>query len=137
MRKPILCLDFDGVLHSYTSGWHGASTVSDPPVEGAMSFLVQAVVDFEVHVFSSRSNQPGGVAAMQDWMIRHMREYLMQSCGMDEDIAQQRAILKVTRSIEWPTEKPPASVTLDDRAIQFTGSWPSIDELKRFKPWNK
>jgi hypothetical protein len=34
MRKPILCLDFDGVLHSYTSGWKGAAVIPDPPVPG-------------------------------------------------------------------------------------------------------
>jgi hypothetical protein len=27
MGKPILCLDFDGVLHSYSSGWKGADVI--------------------------------------------------------------------------------------------------------------
>ena len=31
MPKPILCLDFDGVVHSYTSGWKGADVIPDPP----------------------------------------------------------------------------------------------------------
>lgn len=37
----------------------------------------------------------------------------------------------------WPTTKPSAFVTLDDRALTFDGHWPEIDALKAFKPWNK
>ena len=67
-RKPILCLDFDGVLHSYTSGWQGASVVADEPVPGAASFLRDAVEHFSVRIYSSRSGQVGGIGAMKDWV---------------------------------------------------------------------
>jgi len=39
--------------------------------------------------------------------------------------------------IEWPWFKPAAFVTIDDRAITFTGQWPSVAEVMAFKPWNK
>src|SRR5882672_3079773 len=39
MRKPILCLDFDGVLHSYSSGWKGADVIPDAPTPGMAAFL--------------------------------------------------------------------------------------------------
>ena len=31
--------------------------------------------------------------------------------------------------------KPPAMVTIDDRAIQFKGSWPEPEKLLEFKPY--
>jgi len=40
-------------------------------------------------------------------------------------------------ALKWPTEKPAAMVTIDDRALTFDGTWPTIDVLKAFKPWNK
>ena len=62
--KPILCLDFDGVIHSYTSRWQGAGVIPDPPVDGAIAFMLGALDRFDVVIFSSRSNQPGGLSAM-------------------------------------------------------------------------
>lgn len=57
-QKPILCLDFDGVIHSYSSGWQGAACVTDPPVDGSLEFLSNAILRFKVAIFSSRSKSP-------------------------------------------------------------------------------
>jgi hypothetical protein len=128
MNKPILCLDFDGVLHSYTSGWQGADVIPDPPVEGAMRFIWDATEHFRVAIFSSRSNQRGGMKAMQAWLAKHFREHwAADRTTCDDKLA----------AIEWPTEKPSAMVTIDDRALTFDGTWPAIETLKAFKPWNK
>lgn len=128
MTKPILCLDFDGVLHSYTSGWKGASVVPDPPVPGAIEFLREAVKHFRVMIFSSRSHQDGGGYAMRSWLGHHIM-------AVEPDIIMQDP--PWFAAIEWPMEKPAAMVTLDDRALTFTGVWPAMDTLLTFRPWNK
>jgi hypothetical protein len=122
--KPILCLDFDGVIHSYTSGWKGADVIPDPPVPGAFAFIAAAQAHFRVAVFSSRTNQLGGLQAMQDWFtVQTEMGFKDRPAWLDE--------------IEWPTEKPPAFLTIDDRGLTFTGEWPTIESLLKFKPWNK
>lgn len=126
MKKPILCLDFDGVLHSYTSGWKGADVVPDEPVTGAIGFLLMAVQHFDVCIFSSRSNQKGGIAAMRDWLKLHADGAWYESPagpGIED--------------VRFVTEKPPALLTIDDRAVQFTGEWPSLEFIRDFTPWNK
>ena len=120
-RKPILCLDFDGVCHSYTSGWKGPAVIPDPPVEGMWEFLRQAVAVFEVNIFSSRSHQEGGLLAMKAWFLLHA------------DSEDEEAIVE---KLVFPLEKPPALVGIDDRVIQFKGEWPGIGFLRNFKPWN-
>lgn len=126
-RKPILCLDFDGVIHSYSSGWQGAGIVSDPPVSGAIEFIYAAQREFRIAIFSSRSGQPGGLDAMRGWLLSFM-------LVSDADPREARLVYD---AIEWSTEKPPAVVTIDDRALTFDGTWPSIASLKTFQPWNK
>jgi hypothetical protein len=56
VSKPILCLDFDGVIHSYSSGWKGAAVIPDPPVPGALPFIVAAMEKFTVAIHSSRAS---------------------------------------------------------------------------------
>lgn len=120
--RPILCLDFDGVCHSYTSGWKGADVIPDPPVDGLFDFLRDAQSHFEIHIFSTRSLQDGAIEAMAMW-FDEWREKLNYP--------------PLPRPLHFPVEKPPALVTLDDRAITFTGTWPDMKTLRNFKPWNK
>jgi hypothetical protein len=122
-HKKTLVLDFDGVLHSYSSGWGGHEVVADPPVPGAMAFLYDALKSFKVCIFSSRSSTPQGIEAMQMWVAKHAKPLFF-------DYGQPWWL-----QIEWPVNKPAAHVTIDDRAITFDGNWPSMAELVGFKPW--
>ena len=114
-NKPILVLDFDGVCHSYTSGWKGADVIPDPPVDGLFEFIESTSEYFDVCVFGSRSNQSAGVFAMKEWFEKHRPG--------------------ICEFIRFPNDKPAAFMSIDDRGFQFNGVWPSIDELKAFKPW--
>src|SRR5262249_42723139 len=125
MTKPTLVLDFDGVVHSNTSGWTGPSEVNDPPVDGAIEFIIAASKYFTVAIFSSRSNAEGGIDAMFDWLKNHWIDY-----GYDD--AGNWAIFN---AIQWPTAKPAAFLTIGDRYICFDGSWPDPASLLAFKPW--
>ncbi len=137
MNKPILCLDFDGVLHSYKSGWIEHDFIPDPPVPGAMQFLAEAIKSFDVKIYSSRSNSKytGGIRAMMLWVQFWAKRELPNT---EPDYVANSVINAVCYNKEaWPQEKPPAFVTIDDRAITFDGTFPSIEEIKNFKPWNK
>ncbi len=117
MKKPILLLDFDGVIHSYASGWKGADIIPDDPVPGAFEFIEAAMEKFDVQVYSARSCQLGGVWAMRRWFDRHNFQF--------------------TDYLKFPIEKPPAFLTIDDRCIRFVGEWPSIPDLVGFKAWHE
>jgi hypothetical protein len=137
MVKPILCLDFDGVLHSYTSGWVSHDFIPDPPVPGAMEFLYAAIQVFDVKIFSSRSAKKydGGIRAMRQWVEYWAKRQLSNA---DPDWQANAVINAFTNNNEaFPEEKPPAFLTIDDRALTFTGAWPDMETLRAFKPWNK
>jgi hypothetical protein len=125
--KPILCLDFDGVCHSYTSGWQGEGIIPDSPVEGLFEFLAEVTPVFEIHIFSTRSRTESGRRAMEDWFSRHYQEWLREKEKNTE----------FTLELHFPESKPPAFISLDDRALTFTGEWPGLEKLTLFKPWNK
>lgn len=150
--KPILCLDFDGVIHSYASGWKGAANIPDPPVPGALEFMVRALERFDVAVFSSRSHQWGGRRAMKQWLRRNLialaprwddtpewwRQRIAETAFADPWPDEVRwAADRLIGQIRWPLFKPASFISLDDRALTFEGTWPQIDALATFKPWNK
>jgi hypothetical protein len=127
VSKPILCLDFDGVIHSYRSGWKGARNIPDPPVDGAIEFIWDALTaGWDVVIHSSRARYFGGIRAMRTWLMLYSGNLYYEIFGHDG--------LEAVRFARW---KPSAQITIDDRALTFDGTWPSLDSLKEFKPWNK
>lgn len=123
MKKPILCLDFDGVVHSYTSGWKGARNIPDPPMPGVLDFISEAMLaGWDVVIHSSRARHFGGISAMRSWLMEH--------AGNQWDcMGPSLCDVKFAR---W---KPSATLTIDDRAMRFTGVWPSLNAMKKFKPY--
>ena len=135
MDKKIICVDFDGVLHSYTSGWQGVCTISDPPVNNAMHWLYTMVLrsdEFEIHIYSSRSSAVGGVIAMQNWLRTHLKLYFSKRYK-----ETHQRVTEVMGWIHFPLQKPKAFLTIDDRAFRFVGVFPEPDEILKFKPWWK
>ena len=133
-KKPILCVDFDGVVHSYTSPWVDEETIPDPPVPGALRWLWRATEWFNVQIYSSRSKSEVGRMAMRGWMaVESVKEF-----GPDHPMCGDQDP-DVPYPIEFAHEKPAAFLTIDDRAITFEGDWNDLDpaDLLSFKPWNK
>ena len=133
MRKPLLCLDFDGVLHSYTRGWKGVAVIPDPPVPGAMQFLRDLIEDgrFKLAIHSSRSKSLRGRWAMQRWLYRA----LIEEFGYQAGPCMDPLYLEILDAIHWPWFKPAAFLTIDDRAITFDGTFPPLSVLAAFKTW--
>jgi hypothetical protein len=128
-RKPILCVDFDGVVHSYTTPWIDEATIPHPPVPGAIKWLWRATEWFDVQIYSSRSKSDAGIQAMRLWMARN--------CAAEFDM--EHPMNGSPFPIGFAAEKPPAFLTIDDRALCFEGNWSEIEPagLLNFKPWNK
>lgn len=132
--NPVICVDFDGVIHSYISGWCGITVIPDPPVEGAIEWLENHLPIPEaissmgepykgpiVQIYSSRSKSWRGRRAMKKWLVKHGLHPAYIAEGL----------------LKFPAKKPSAFLTLDDRAICFCGQFPTTEEMMSFKPWNK
>lgn len=108
--------DFDGVIHSYKSGWQGVDVIPDPPVPGIKEEIQRIRgAGYKVVVVSTRCYQTGGIAAIKNYLIDH-------DIGVDD--------------VTW--EKPPAIIQIDDRAICFDGNPEGLlEKIQEFQPWMK
>lgn len=109
--KPTLAIDFDGVIHDYTKGWKDGSIYGEL-TPGFREWLEEARKEFDVIVFSSRD-------------VHQIRTWLH-----DRDI-----------EVEVTSTKPKAFLSIDDRALTFTGNWSdpqfSNKGMFAFKTWSQ
>ena len=144
--KPILSIDFDGVIHGYQSGWKGAHVIPDPPVPHAIPWLLRMLdAGFEVAIFSSRSKSLRGRWAMKRWLGNQIREHweIGNSSSYPSFVEAEcwADAYNIHRKFSWPWFKPSALITIDDRALTFNGDWKdpayTPEAIRAFKPWNK
>ena len=110
-RIRTVCLDFDGVIHSYQSGWQGETTIADPPIHGVDRAISRLRKDYRVVVHSARCRSEEGRFAVEKWLAKNRIEV--------DEVCEN---------------KPPAFVYVDDRAIQFKGNWSAtIADIKSFR----
>lgn len=109
--KPIVCVDFDGVLNDY-HGYKGSDELYEP-LTGAKEFLQKLSEKYTIIILSARTP-----AKIYDWLIEH-------------DLSKY--VCDVTRV------KPGAVAYIDDRSIRFDGNYHKVlYELERFKThWEK
>jgi ribonucleotide monophosphatase NagD (HAD superfamily) len=104
LEGKTVAVDFDGVIHSYTSGWKGEAP-TDQPTPGAREFLRDLDrAGAKVVIFSTRASTPYGLTSMTEWLKENrMHQYVHH----------------ITDG------KPMAVAYVDDRAVEFRGNWGS------------
>lgn len=124
--KHLLCIDFDGVIHSYEKGWQ-KGVIYGTVVPGFFEWAQEANKSFHLIIYSTRAKDPVQAKEMQDWVQQHYEAW----SGYDKSQAV---------NFDYAHQKPAAWLTIDDRAVCFKGDWASQEvspsALKAFKPWN-
>lgn len=126
-RKPILCIDFDGVIHDYRDGWKDGSIYGEV-TPGFFEWASQAKERFKLVIYSSRSKDAAQLEDMKRWLERMINSELSAAGVTLEDF-------------EFSSAKPPAFLTIDDRCVPFRGSWEAPEltpvALSAFKTWSQ
>lgn len=127
--KPTICIDFDGVIHSYEHGWKNGE-IYGTVTEGFFEWATQMKHHFTLVIYSSRSKDTDMRSRMLLWLRDRWNEWV--------------GTFNHTNPVLWGDfdfahEKPSAFMTIDDRCICFDGDWSKItpDVIFNFKPWNK
>ena len=161
MKKRIL-IDFDGVIHAYTSPWTAAAEIADGPVPGVIGRLRQLMDDPDIEpvIFTTRALTEEGARAVYEWLDKHQLFVDMRSRLADPDcmcagagywkhgcaagemwpVSCQCVIRRVREDgiLVVTAEKLPAHLQIDDRAWRFDGgNFPTRQQIVEFKPWNR
>lgn len=99
-----LCIDFDGVIHDHSLGFHDG-TIYGEPIKGSLEALKELSLKYKIIIFTCKArpdrplvNGKTGAELVWEWLDKHN---------------VQQFVSKVTAT------KPIASAYIDDKAIRF------------------
>lgn len=110
--ENVLCLDFDGVIHDHSLGFHDGTIYGDP-LDGALESIKTLSSRYKLIIYTCKANPDRplisgktGVELIWEWLDKHgVRDYISD----------------VTYT------KPSAVAYIDDKAIRFE-SWAQISK---------
>lgn len=123
--KKKLFVDFDGVLHRYSKGWHDG-TIYDGPVEGAREAMAHLLASgYEVWIYSTRNYGRIVKGVLQrdqcNEIATWLTKYEIPCTGIYDGAG-----------------KPRGHLFIDDNAVRFDGNWSkTTSEVESFKNWTK
>lgn len=113
-RRQTIAIDFDGTICKFPK-FISPSKIPYGPMEGAKEALDAIHEYFRVVVFSVRASTPEGAKAIATWM--------------DENKIPFDSIT---------SEKPHASLYIDDNALRFEGDWKAtLQQITEIKHYSK
>lgn len=119
VSSPVKCIgvDFDGVIHTYSKGWHDGS-IYDPPIPGSLEALSHLMTKYAVAIISSR--EPHSIA---QWLRDRCFAAYADPEGEHAFWNNQSCLLVTQRKIG-------CVAYIDDRAIHFENWQQTLDALE-------
>lgn len=140
-----IAIDFDGVIHKYSKGWHDGSCY-DEHIVGVFEAIQELMETKTVFIFSTRKPKQ-----IKKWIQARIMEcefgdnphypqdWTYPKYGFTVEIIpfwvkfwDKRNVLGITR------KKLPAMIYVDDRAMRFDGEWKEIlSAIPKFKTYQE
>lgn len=117
-KKLALAIDFDGVIHAYSKGWHNGKCY-DEPVPGTFDALMALRQMYHIYIHTTRN-----ILDVRDWMNWHFPDL---ATVLIEERQKEPFFQPRGNEIGISNLKLAAAVYIDDRAFMFTG-WDSVLE---------
>lgn len=114
-ESKVLAIDFDGVIHRNSLGFHDG-TVYDDPIEGSLEALRDLSKDYEIVIFSCKAledrplvNGKTGIELIEEWL-------------------QEHGVLQYVKEVTF--KKPRAYLYIDDKGYRFENWEDSVKFIK-------
>lgn len=132
-KKWSIAVDFDGVIHQYTSKFD--INHLDPPMPGAFEWLEEMTKHFKVVIYSCRFSPK---ANSEDEVSGRAWHFANKALDLAEGWFLEHGLPKEVydQLVFWQNPgKPTALVYVDDRAFRFEGTFPTRHEIHKLRPW--
>lgn len=99
-----LAIDFDGVIHDFSKGYHDGTCYGDP-IKGSLEAIKRLSIDYNIIIFTAKAkpsrplvNGKTGTELVQEWLEKHnVMQYIT----------------------EITAEKPRSQIYIDDKGYHF------------------